>query len=316
MVLAEGQHTMALDQSALLEVLEALKAAEVDDRIRQAAETIYQALIEAELSSVIGAVLHQRTDTRTTHRNGHRQRVLSSTAGDLELRIPKLRAGSFFPSLLERRRRVDQSLFAVIMEAYLHGTSTRKVDDLVKALGADSGISKSEVSRICAELDVEVAAFRDRSLGEQPFRYVFLDATYCKARVDHRVVSQAVVVATGVAADGHREVLGFEVGDSEDGAFWTAFLRSLKTRGLAGVQLVISDAHAGLKNAIASVLLGAAWQRCRVHFLRNVLAQVPKGSAGVGGGGVRPPFPPPHPAPRRAPPRGVAGVAGAAAGQG
>jgi len=259
------QHTMALDQSALLEVLDALKAAEVDDRIRQAAETIYQALIEAELSSVIGALPHERSSSRTTHRNGHRPRVLASTAGDLELRIPKLRSGSFFPSLLERRRRVDQSLFAVIMEAYLHGTSTRKVDDLVKALGADSGISKSEVSRICADLDTEVAAFRDRSLAGQAFRYVFLDATYCKARVDHRVVSQAVVIATGVAADGHREVLGFEVGDSEDGAFWTAFLRSLKTRGLAGVQLVISDAHAGLKAAIASVLIGASWQRCRVH---------------------------------------------------
>ena len=193
---------MALDQSALLEVLDALKAAEVDDRIRQAAETIYQALIEAELASVIGALPHERTGSRTAHRNGHRPRVLTSTAGDLELRIPKLRAGSFFPSLLERRRRVDQSLFAVIMEAYLHGTSTRKVDDLVKALGADSGISKSEVSRICADLDTEVAAFRDRSLAAQRFPYVFLDATYCKARVDHRVVSQAVVVATGVAADG------------------------------------------------------------------------------------------------------------------
>jgi transposase-like protein len=203
------QRTMALDQSALLEVLDALKAAEVDDRIRQAAETIYQALIEAELSSVIGAVPHERTGTRTAQRNGHRPRVLASTAGDLELRIPKLRAGSFFPSLLERRRRrVDQSLFAVIMEAYLHGTSTRKVDDLVKARGADSGISKSEVSRICADLDTEVAAFRDRSLAAQRFPYVFLDATYCKARVDHRVVSQAVVVATGVAADGRREVLG------------------------------------------------------------------------------------------------------------
>jgi putative transposase len=286
---------MALDQSALLEVLDALKAAEVDDRIRQAAETIYQALIEAELSSVIGAIPHQRTDTRTAQRNGHRPRVLASTAGDLELRIPKLRAGSFFPSLLERRRRVDQSLFAVIMEAYLHGTSTRKVDDLVKALGADSGISKSEVSRICADLDTEVAAFRDRSLAGQPFRYVFLDATYCKARVDHRVVSQAVVVATGVAADGHREVLGFDVGDSEDGAFWTAFLRSLKTRGLAGVQLVISDAHAGLKAAIASVLLGAAWQRCRVHFLRNVLAQVPKGHAEMVAAAVRTIFAQPSP---------------------
>ena len=256
---------MALDQSALLEVLEVLKAAEVDDRIRQAAETIYQALIEAELTSVIGAYPHQRTETRTAQRNGHRPRTITATAGDLELKIPRLRAGSFFPSLLERRRRVDQSLFAVIMEAYLHGTSTRKVDDLVKALGADSGISKSEVSRICADLDTEVAAFRDRSLAGQPFPYVFLDATYCKARVNHRVVSQAVVVATGVAADGHREVLGFDVGDSEDGAFWTAFLRSLRARGLAGVQLVISDSHAGLKAAIASVLLGAAWQRCRVH---------------------------------------------------
>jgi putative transposase len=166
------QHTMALDQSALLEALEALKAAEVDDRIRQAAETIYQA-IEAELSSVIGAAPHQRTDTRNGHRNGHRLRTLSSSAGDLELRIPKLRAGSFFPSLLERRRRVDQSLFAVIMEAYLHGTSTRKLDDLVKALGADTGISKSEVSRICADLDAEVAMFRDRFLAVQGFPYVF-----------------------------------------------------------------------------------------------------------------------------------------------
>ena len=252
---------MALDQSALLDVLEALKGADVEDRIKQAAATIYQALIEAELSSVIGAGPHERSDARTAQRNGHRPKTITTTAGDLQLQIPKLRTGSFFPSLLERRRRVDQSLFAVIMEAYLHGTSTRKVDDLVKALGADSGISKSEVSRICQGLDVEVAAFRDRSLAEQPFRYVFLDATYCKARVDHRVVSQAIVVATGVAADGRREVLGFDVGDSEDGAFWTAFLRSLKTRGLHGVQLVISDAHAGLKAAIEAVLLGAAWQR-------------------------------------------------------
>jgi transposase-like protein len=278
---------MALDQSALLEVLEALKGADVEYRIKQAATTIYQALIEAELSSVIGAGPHERSEARTAQRNGHRPKTITTSAGDLELRIPKLRTGSFFPSLLERRRRVDQSLFAVIMEAYLHGTSTRKVDDLVKALGADSGISKSEVSRICAELDVEVAAFRDRSLAEQPFRYVFLDATYCKARVDHRVVSQAVVVATGVAADGRREVLGFDVGDSEDGAFWTAFLRSLKTRGLHGVQLVISDAHAGLKHAIEAVLLGAAWQRCRVHFLRNVLAQVPKGHAEMVAAAIR-----------------------------
>jgi putative transposase len=286
---------MALDQSALLEVLDALKGADVEERIRQAATTIYQALIEAELTSVIGAAPHERTEARTGLRNGHRPKTITTTAGDLPLQIPKLRAGSFFPSLLERRRRVDQSLFAVIMEAYLHGTSTRKVDDLVKALGADTGISKSEVSRICAELDVEVAAFRDRSLADQPFRYVFLDATYCKARVDHRVVSQAVVVATGVAADGRREVLGFDVGDSEDGAFWTAFLRTLKTRGLHGVQLVISDAHAGLKAAIEAVLLGAAWQRCRVHFLRNVLSQVPKGHAEMVAAAIRTIFAQPDP---------------------
>jgi putative transposase len=198
--------------------------------------------------------------------------------------------------LLERRRRVDQCLFAVVMEAYLHGTSTRKVDDLVKALGADTGISKSEVSRICAELDVEINAFRDRSLAGQVFRYVYLDATYCKARVNHRVVSQAVVVATGVTADGRREVLGFDVGDSEDGAFWTAFLRSLKTRGLDGVQLVISDAHAGLKAAIAAVFVGAGWQRCRVHFLRNVLALVPKGHSEMVAAAVRTIFAQPDPA--------------------
>lgn len=278
---------MALDQSALLEVLDALKAADVGDRVRAAAETVYQALIEAELTDLIGAVPHERSAERTNRRNGHRNRVLTTTAGDLELRIPKLRTGSFFPSLLERRRRVDQALFAVVMEAYLHGVSTRKVDDLVKALGADTGISKSEVSRICADLDHEVSAFRDRSLAEQQFPYVFLDATYCKARVDRRVVSQAVVIATGVRADGWREVLGFAVGDSEDGAFWTAFLRSLKARGLGGVQLVVSDAHTGLKQAISAVLLGAAWQRCRVHFLRNVLAQVPKGSSEMVAAAIR-----------------------------
>ncbi len=278
---------MALDQSALLEVLDALRNADAADRIKQAAETIYQALIDAELTAVIGAGPHERSASRTNQRNGSRPRTLSTIAGDLELRIPKLRSGSFFPALLERRRRVDQCLFAVVMEAYLHGTSTRKVDDLVKALGADAGISKSEVSRICADLDTEVGAFRDRPLSEQHFPYVFLDATYCKARVNHRVVSQAVVIATGVAADGRREVLGFDVGDSEDGAFWTAFLRSLKTRGLSGVQLVISDAHTGLRSAIEAILIGASWQRCRVHFLRNVLAQVPKGSAEMVAAAIR-----------------------------
>src|SRR3954466_11244876 len=234
---SEKGHAMALDQSALLELLEALTLADVDDRIRTATETLYQALIEAELTATIGAGPHERTDARTAQRNGSRPRTLTTTAGELELRIPKLRAGSFFPSLLERRRRIDQALFAVVREAYLHRVSTRKVDDLVKALGADSGISTSEVSRICADLDEEVGAFADRSLAEQAVPYVFLDATYCTARVNRRVVSQAVVIATGVAADGHREVLGFAVGDSEDGAFWTAFLRSLKARGLAGTQL-------------------------------------------------------------------------------
>jgi putative transposase len=278
---------VALDQSALLAVLDALKTAEVDDRVRQAAQTIYQALIEAELTSVIGAAPHQRTDARLAQCNGHRPRVLSTATGDLELRIPKLRVGSFLPSLLERRRRVDQALFAVVMEAYLHGVSTRKVDDPVRALGADSGISKSEVSRICADLDGEVSAFRDRSLAGQSFPYVFVDAPSCKARVNRRVVAQAVVVATGVCSDGRREVLGFAVGDSEDGAFWTQFLRSLKARGLGGVQLVIADAHLGLRQAVAAVMAGAAVQRCRVHFLRNVLARVPKGSAEMVAAAIR-----------------------------
>jgi transposase-like protein len=274
------QRTVALDQSGLLEVLDALKAAEVDDRIRQAAQTIYQALIEAELTSVIGAAPQQRTPERLAQRNGHRPRSLATTAGDLELRIPKLGAGSFFPSLLERRRRVDQALFGVVMEAYLHGVSTRKVDDLVRALGADSGTSKSEVSRICADLDAEVAAFRDRSLAGQTFPDVFVDATYCKARVNRRVVAQAVVVATGVTGDGRREVLGFGVGDSEDGAFWTAFLRSLKARGLQGVQLVIADAPwASAKpwprswparrcNAAGSTSSATSWPGCPKARLR------------------------------------------------
>jgi transposase-like protein len=203
---------------------------------------------------------------------------LTTTAGDLELSIPKLRQGTFFPALLERRRRVDQALFASVVEAHLHGVSTRKVDDLVKALGADSRLSKSEVSRICAGLDEEVALFRGRDLAALDYPYVFLDATYCKACVNHRIVSQAVVVAVVVAADGRREVLGFDVGDTENGGFWTGFLRSLKTRGLGGVVLVMSDAHSGLKQPTNTVFQGASWQRCRVHFMRNVLAVVPRGS--------------------------------------
>lgn len=285
---------MALDQSALLEVLEALTAADVGDRVRQATQTLYQELIDAEATAHIGAARHERTETRVAQRNGYRPRTLSTRAGDLALRIPKLRVGSFFPSLLERRRRIDQALFAVVMEAYVHGVSTRKVDALVEALGADTGISKSEVSRICADLDVEVAAFRDRSLADTQFPYLFLDACFGKARVGGdrrgrgaRVTGQAIVVATGVSADGRREVLGFDVGNSESGTFWTGFLRGLTARGLSGVQLVISDAHTGLKTAIGSILLGAAWQRCRVHFLRNLLDKVPKANQQMVAAAVR-----------------------------
>ena len=253
---------MALDQSALLDLLAQLKLTDVTDRIRSATETLYQELIDAEAVSLIGAAPFERSAERTTQRNGTRPRTLTTTAGDLDLKIPKLRAGTFFPALLERRRRVDQALFAVVMEAYVHGVSTRKVDELVTALGADTGISTSEVSRICAGLDAQVATFRDRDLSPVEFPYVFLDATYCKTRVNHRIVSQAVVVAVGVAGDGRREVLGFDVGDTENEPFWTAFLRSLKTRGLTGVKLAMSDAHTGLKKAIGTVFRGAAWQRC------------------------------------------------------
>ena len=180
--------------------------------------------------------------------------------------------GSFFPELLEPRRRVDRALWAVIMTAYITGTSTRKVDDLVKALGCDSGVSKSTVSRICAEIDADVAVLRTRRLDHQPFVYVWLDATYVHVREHRHVVSKAVVIATGLRADGHREVLGVDVGDSENEAFWREFLTGLVDRGLAGVRLVISDAHAGLIKAIARCFQGAAWQRCRVHAMRNLLA--------------------------------------------
>ena len=220
---------------------------------------------------------------------------MSTTAGDLTVKIPKLRTGSFFPSLLAPRRRIDVALHAVVMEAYVHGTSTRKVDDLVTALGVDAGISKSEVSRICADLDDDVAAFNSRPLNHLAFPYVFLDATYCKVRVKGpdgrakggRVVSQAVVIATGVSADGRREVLGCEVGDSETEAFWAEFLGGLRDRGLGGVQLVISDCHRGLVAAVATAMQGAAWQRCRVHFMRNVLAKVGKVNAEMVAASIR-----------------------------
>ena len=278
---------MTLNQSALLQITEALRSADGGDMVRQMLGFMLQALVDAEATSVIGAEPHQRTEDRTTHRNGTRDKTVSTTAGDLTVKIPKLRTGSFFPSLLEPRRRVDVALHAVVMEAYVHGVSTRKVDDLVTALGVDTGISKSEVSRICAGLDAQVAAYDTRPLDETTYPYVFLDATYCKARVNGRVVSQAVVIATGVTADGRREVLGSKVGDSENTIFWAGFLRDLRERGLAGVQLVISDHHRGLMNAIDQVLAGAAWQRCRVHFMRNVLTKVPKAQSQMVAAAVR-----------------------------
>jgi putative transposase len=262
----------------LTELLDAIRAGGDIDVVRQGVEYMLQALIDAEATARIGAERFERTASRTTQRNGTRDRLLSTKAGDVDLKIPKLRQGTFFPSILERRRRIDRALYAVVMEAYVHGVSTRKVDDLVQALGLETGVSKSEVSRICQELDEELSAFRSRSLARVEFPYVFLDATYLKGRVEHQVVSRAVVVATGVSMEGHREVLGCAVGDSEDGAFWTSFLRSLRARGLGGVRLVISDQHLGLKAAVDAVMVGSAWQRCRVHFMRNVLARVKRGS--------------------------------------
>lgn len=274
---------MALDESALPELLDALRAGDGVNLIRDAVRLVMQELIELEATEMIGAARYERSDGRTNERNGHRPRLLSTQAGDIELKIPKLSHGSFFPSLLAPRRRIDQALHAVIMQAYVEGVSTRSVDDLVQALGIDSGISKSEVSRICARLDIEVDAFRNRSLAHVEFPYVYLDATYVKARDTdlHQVVSRAVVIATGITANGDREVLGLAVGDSEAETFWTEFLRSLRRRGLAGVKLVISDAHEGLKAAARKTLQGASWQRCRVHFARNLLALVPKGHQDV-----------------------------------
>ena len=261
---------MTQDHSALLAQLDALKSADAGAVFAELIRAGLQQLIEAEAAAAIGAGRYERTDGRTVHRNGHRPKMVSTTAGDVEVQIPKLRAGSFFPSLLERRRRIDKALHAVIMEAYVHGVSTRSVDDLVAAMGVQTGVSKSEVSRICAGLDKEIEAFRTRSLAHTEFPYVFCDATFCKVRIGAHVVSQALVVATGVSIEGTREVLGTAVGDSESYEFWREFLASLKSRGLAGVHLVISDAHAGLKAAVAQQFTNSSWQRCRVHFMRNL----------------------------------------------
>ena len=268
---------MALSQSVLSELLDAFRTGEGVDLVRDAVRLVMQELIEVEATERIGADRYERSKARTTERNGVRSRLLATQAGDIELKIPKLRKGSFFPSILEPRRRIDQALYAVVMESYVNGVSTRAVDDLVAALGVDSGISKSEVSRICAGLDEIVGAFRTRRLDHIEFPYVYLDATYLHVRnTTSQVTSMAVVVATGITAEGSREVLGLDVGDSEDEVFWRGFLRSLRQRGLAGVRLVISDQHAGLIAALKRAFQGSAHQRCRVHFARNLLALVPK----------------------------------------
>ena len=254
-----------------------LRKAEMDgdvDFLREGMHVFSQAVMELEVTQHLGAERHARTPERTGQRNGYRERRWDTRVGTIDLHVPRVRDGSYFPALLDPRRRAERALVAVVQEAYIHGVSTRRVDDLVQALGI-TGLSKSEVSRLCATLDAEVARFRTRPLtGRYP--YLWLDATYLKVRQNGRVVSMAVVIAISVTAEGRREVLGLDVGPSEEEAFWEQFLRGLVERGLTGVQLVISDAHAGLKRALTAILQGASWQRCRVHFVRNALALVPK----------------------------------------
>jgi len=278
---------MTLSHSGASELSQLMEGTSAGALIPEIVRRGFQELLEAEVSAAIGATRHERCpDERSTHRNGYRRRLLTTQVGDLSLAIPKLRQGSFFPDWLEPRRRVDKALYAVVTEAYIGGISTRKVDALVEALGSDSGISKSEVSRICQGLDEQVKAFLGRPLDHAHFPYVYLDATYLHGRLGHnmQVVSRAVVVAIGINALGYREVLGnsfgegfaYAVGDSEAETFWRQFMGSLKERGLTGTRLVISDAHLGLKAAIKRMFQGCSWQRCRVHFLRNLLSHVPK----------------------------------------
>jgi len=261
---------MTDDKIALRELLE--KGSDTSflrDMIGFAAER----LMALETEALCGATVGERTPDRRNQRNGYRDRDWDTRAGTVELRIPKLRHGSYFPGFLEPRRMAEKALTAVIQEAYIQGISTRSVDDLVKAFGME-GISKSQVSRLCGEIDERVQAFLTRPIeGDWP--YIWLDATYVKVRRDHHIVSVAVIVAVGVNTDGRREVLGMTIGHSEAEPFWVDFLRSLTRRGLRGVKLVVSDAHDGLKAAITKIL-GATWQRCRVHFMRNAMAYAGK----------------------------------------
>jgi transposase-like protein len=276
------------------------------DVLKEGVQVLAQAVMEAEVSAQIGALPYERSSERTAYRNGYRTRTWDTRVGTIELKIPKVTAGSYFPSLLEPRRRAEKALHAVVVEAYVKGVSTRKVDDLVKALGIDR-ISKSEVSRICKALDAEVEAFRSRAI-EEACPYVILDATFHKVRELDRVVSVACVVAVGMTVHGERRVLGVDCGPSEDEAFWTRFLRDLVRRGLKGVRLVVSDAHEGLKAAAAKVLSDSLWQRCRVHFMRNLLSTVPRAAQETVAAFVRTIFYQPDHATARAHLKQVAGM--------
>ena len=266
---------MARDSMDILELLHKRGMDGDVDFLREALAVLVNGIMGAEASVKAGAGYGERSPDRVTQRNGYRNRSWDTRVGTMELRIPKLRDGSYFPSLLEPRRRSEKALLAVIQQAYVEGVSTRRVDDLVKALGCE-GISKSQVSRICQGLDEVVEKFLNRPLDGGPYAYLWLDALTQKVREDGRIVNVSVVVGTAVNAEGKREIVGLDVGTSENGAFWLSFLRSLVARGLAGVELVISDAHQGLRDAIATVFAGASWQRCRTHFMTNLLTRVPK----------------------------------------